>query len=235
MGVRDSGQDRHEVVLTPMRQAIARRMADSKRSIPHFYESAEIEVGALAAALERTNEGRMARDRVTFTAALICALAQSLLAHRALNAVWDGDSLQQVDAVNIGVAVVVDGGLIAPAILHCERLTVREAASQLVDLLDRARAGRVRSAEWTDATFTLSNLGMYGVDAFTAIVVPPQVAILAVGRAIERAVVRDGVVTTRRLITATVSADHRAVDGVAVAKFLDTLARVIAAPDEWVT
>lgn len=230
----DSTPGRHEVVLTPMRQAIARRMTDSKRTIPHFYESAEIEVDGLLDVLARTNEARTGRDRVTFTAALLCALARSLAAHRSLNAVWDGDSLQQVDAVNIGVAVDVDGGLVAPAVLHCEQLTVWEASGQLLDLLDRARAGRVRSAEWTEATFTLSNLGMHGVDAFTAIVVPPQVAILAVGRATQRAVVRDGAVTIRRLMTATVSADHRAVDGVAVAKFLETLARVIAVPDEWI-
>jgi pyruvate dehydrogenase E2 component (dihydrolipoamide acetyltransferase) len=214
-----------------MRRAIAQRMTASKQQAPHFYESADIEMDALLAALAAHNEGRAKDDRVSVTAALVVALAAALRAHPAFNAVWNGDELELLDAVNVGIAVDLPDGLIAPALLGCERLGVDETAVALRDLVTRSRARRLRAVELTDATFTLSNLGMFPIDSFTAIVVPPQVAILATARAAERAVVRDGSVTVRRVMTATLSADHRAVDGAAAARFLADLKSSIEQPD----
>ncbi|MEO5966100.1 MAG: dihydrolipoamide acetyltransferase family protein, partial [Candidatus Limnocylindrales bacterium] len=221
---------RHPVSATPMRAAIARRMVQSKQQVPHFYVTTEIEIDALGAAAERHNAGREKADRVTLTAYLIRALAMALAEHPAFNAAWAGETLERWDAVNIGVAIAVDDGLIAPALLDCASRGVDDLAAGLADLTARTRAGRLRAPEMTDATFTLSNLGMFEVSQFTAIVTPPQVAILATGRGYERAVVRDGQVVVRRIMGATMSADHRALDGAGAARFLGTLKTLLEAP-----
>jgi pyruvate dehydrogenase E2 component (dihydrolipoyllysine-residue acetyltransferase) len=226
-------EGRHPVKATPMRAAIARRMVQSKQQAPHFYVTAEIEVDALSAAAERHNAGREKADRVTLTAYLIRAVALALAEHPELNAVWNGDTLERWDAVNVGVAIAVDDGLIAPALLDCGSRDVDAIAAALADLTTRTRAGRLKAAEMTDATFTLSNLGMFEVSQFTAIVTPPQVAILATGRAYERPVIRDGAVVVRRIMNATISADHRALDGAGAARFLGALKSRIEAPGSW--
>jgi pyruvate dehydrogenase E2 component (dihydrolipoamide acetyltransferase) len=231
----DTTPGRHPVTFTPMRRAIARRMTDSKQQAPHFYESLEIEMDALLAALAAHNDGRPREQRATVTAALVCALTGALRAHPAFNAVWSGDELELVDAINVGIAIDLPGGLIAPALLGCERLDLDGIADALRDLAARARAGRMRPAELSEATFTLSNLGMFPIDGFTAIVVPPQVAILATARAAERAVVRDGAITVRRMMAVTLSADHRAVDGAASARFLADLKASVETPATWLS
>jgi pyruvate dehydrogenase E2 component (dihydrolipoyllysine-residue acetyltransferase) len=216
-----------------MRAAIARRMVQSKQQAPHFYVTAELEMEALSEAADRLNAGREPSERVSVTAFLVRAVALTLREHPAFNAVWNGETLELVDAVNVGVAIALDDGLIAPALLGCDRLGVEEIAAALRDLVARTRAGRLRPAELTDATFTLSNLGRFAVSQFTAIVTPPQVAILATGRTEPRAVVRDGAVVARRRMNATLSADHRAVDGAGAARFLETLKSLVEAPDAW--
>jgi pyruvate dehydrogenase E2 component (dihydrolipoyllysine-residue acetyltransferase) len=216
-----------------MRAAIARRMIQSKQQAPHFYVTAELEMEAVSEAADRLNAGREPSERVSVTAFLVKAVALTLREHPAFNAVWNGDTLELVDAVNVGVAIALDDGLIAPALLGCERLGVEEIATALRDLVARTRAGRLRAPELTEATFTLSNLGMFAVSQFTAIVTPPQVAILATGRTEPRAMVRDGVIVARRTMNATLSADHRAVDGAGAARFLETLKGFVEAPDAW--
>ena len=226
-------EGRTPVKLTPMRAAIARRMVQSKQQAPHFYVSAELEIDALAAAADRLNARRDPGTRTSLTAFLLKALALTLAEHPSFNAVWEGDSLQLVEAINIGVAIALDDGLIAPAILGCEVLGVDELATALADLIARTRAGHLRAPELTEATFTLSNLGMFEVSQFTAIVVPPQVAILATAKAEARPVVRDGAVVARRILTATLSSDHRAVDGAGAARFLGTLKGLVEEPGPW--
>jgi pyruvate dehydrogenase E2 component (dihydrolipoamide acetyltransferase) len=216
-----------------MRAAIARRMVQSKQQAPHFYVSAELEIDALGAAADRLNARRDPGTRTSLTTFLLKAIALTLAEHRSFNAVWEGDSLQLVDAINIGVAIALDDGLIAPAILGCEALNVEELATALADLIARTRAGRLRAPELTEGTFTLSNLGMFEVSQFTAIVVPPQVAILATAKAESRPVVRDGAVVVRRIMTATLSSDHRAVDGAGAARFLGTLKGLVEEPGPW--
>ncbi len=213
-----------------MRAAIARRMVQSKQQAPHFYVSTELDMEALFDAVDRHNDGAESAQRLTLTAPLIRAVALALAEHPSFNAVWEGDTLQLVDEINVGVAIALDDGLIAPALLGCDRLSATEIAANLRDLVERTRAGKLRPREMTEATFTLSNLGMFQVSAFTAIVTPPQVAILATGRTEPRAVVRDGAVVARRMMTATLSSDHRAVDGAGAARFLGTVKELLESP-----
>ena len=152
------------VEFTRMRSAIARRMVKSKQEAPHFYVATEVEVDAAVA-----ETGRLAAEsgqRVTLTSLLVRASAAALREHPELNAVWSEEGLVRMNAINVGVAIALDDGLIAPALLGCERLGVEEIAAALRDLVARTRAGRLRPAELTDATFTLSNLGMFAVSQF---------------------------------------------------------------------
>jgi pyruvate dehydrogenase E2 component (dihydrolipoamide acetyltransferase) len=229
----DADVGRHAVRQSPMRRAIARRMAESKGPVPHFYLSTEIEMDALMDAADRANEGRPREERITVTAFLLRAVAMTLAEHPAFNAVWDGEVVERWDAINIGVAIALDDGLIAPALLDCRDRTIPDLATGLGDLVARTRAGKLRAPEIGEATFTLSNLGMFDVSAFTAIITPPQVAILATARTMERPVVRDGEVVIRRIMTATLSSDHRVVDGVGAAGFLGTLKGLVEAPGDW--
>jgi len=221
------------VSQSPMRRAIARRMTESKQRVPHFYLATEIEMDALFAAADQANQDRAREDRVTVTAFLLRAVALTLAEHGAFNAVWNGEVVERVDAINIGVAIALDDGLIAPALLDCADRDVADLAAGLADLVARTRAGKLRAAEIGEGTFTLSNLGMFEVTAFTAIITPPQVAILATARTMERPVVRDREIVVRRVMTATLSSDHRVVDGVGAAGFLGTLKGLIEAPGDW--
>ena len=196
-----------------MRAAISRRMVESKTKAPHFYVSTDIEMEAVIAANNAINAERVGDDRVTITAWIVRGLAQSLAAAPALNAVWSGETLERVDAINIGIAIAIPDGLIAPALLDCANKDLATISAELRDLVARTKENKLRPAEFSDATFTLSNLGAFPVTQFTAIVTPPQVAILATGKSEARAVVRNGTVVARQMLTATLSADHRAVDG----------------------
>jgi pyruvate dehydrogenase E2 component (dihydrolipoamide acetyltransferase) len=205
-------------------------MVDSKREVPHFYVSTEIEMDAavrhvegLSAAAEGT--------RVTITALLVRACAVAVQEHPRLNAVWGTDGLELCTEINIGVAIELDDALVAPALLGCETLGVLDVAAALQDLVERARHGKMRGQELTGGTITLSNLGMFEVSQFTAIVTPPQVAILGAGKISRVPRFADGDVVACRLMTVTVSADHRAVDGADVARFLGTLKARIESPD----
>jgi len=226
-----SVEGRHAVTQSPMRRAIARRMADSKRDTPHFYVQTDVEMDGLLDLLDRLNADRAREARLTVTAFLIRAVAKTLAEHPHFNAVWNAGTLEEVDAINIGVAIALDDGLIAPALLDCRGRSVEDLATGLADLVARTRAGKLRAPEINDATFTLSNLGMFQVTAFTAIVTPPQVAILATARTDARAVVREGEIVVRRMLTATLSSDHRVVDGAGAARFLGTLKSLLEAPE----
>lgn len=225
---------RHVVRQGPMRRAIARRMTESKQRVPHFYLSTEIEMDDLLASAAAINDGRASGARVTVTAFLIRAIALTLAEHPVFNSAWAGESIERWDAINIGVAIALDDGLIAPALLDCRNRSIADLADGLRDLVARTKAGKLRVPEMNDGTFTLSNLGMFDVTAFSAIVTPPQVAILATAKTQDRAVVHDGQVVVRKVMTATLSSDHRVVDGVAAAGFLSTLKGLVEGPDRWV-
>ena len=201
-------QGRTPVTFDKMRQAIARRMVQSKQSAPHFYISRDLEMDAAMDALAAFNAGRSREERATVTALLLKAVASTLTTYPAFNAVWNGETLERVDAINLGVAIDLgDAGLIAPALLDCASKSVDQLGAELRDLVARAKIGRLRAPEVAEGTFTLSNLGGLGVTSFTAIITPPQVAILATGATEPRAVVRDGQVVIRRIMSATLSLD----------------------------
>lgn len=227
-------QGRTPVTFDRMRQAIARRMVQSKQSAPHFYVSRDLEMDAAMEALAAANEGRPREERATVTALLLKAVASTLTAYPAFNAVWNGETLERVDAVNLGVAIDLgDAGLIAPALLDCATKSVDQLGAELRDLVARAKTGKLRAPEIAEGTFTLSNLGGLGVTSFTAIITPPQVAILATGATEARAVVRDGEVVVRRMMSATLSSDHRAVDGAGAARLLNDLQERLSTAADW--
>jgi len=215
---------------TKMRAAIARRMTLSKREAPHFYVSADVALDDVIRRLDAANADRVPNERVTITAVLIRAVADALTRHPLLNAHWSDDGHEVFDEINVGVAVAVDDGLIAPALLDCAPLGIPEISRRLADLAGRARAGKLRVAEMNKPTFTLSNMGKFDVTGFTAILNPPQVGILATGTAAPRAVVVDGEVVVRTVMAMTLSADHRAVDGAYAAGFVGTVRQRLEDP-----
>jgi pyruvate dehydrogenase E2 component (dihydrolipoamide acetyltransferase) len=210
----------HLVNPSRMRRAIAQQMTASKQNVPHFYVSTDIGMDPVLTALRAIRRPESGTPRVSVTACLVRVLAQTLVEHPAFNAVWTPDGLMLVESVHIGVAVALEDGLLAPALLDCDRLDLLQTAAALEDLVTRTRAGRLRAAELSSPTFTLSNLGMFDVSSFTAIVTPPQVGILATARALQRPVVVGDAIVVRTVMTATLSADHRAVDGAQAARFL---------------
>jgi pyruvate dehydrogenase E2 component (dihydrolipoamide acetyltransferase) len=213
------------VEQTRMRAGIARRMTESKQQVPHFYVQAEVAVDVLRDRLAALNQDG-AGPRATMTTALVLACAAALREHPKFNSVWTSDGLLEADEINVGIAIALDDGLVAPALLGADALGIRGAAAALHDLAERAKTQRLRPAEISGATFTLSNLGMFEVSAFTAIVTPPQVAILATARPVERWTAAGSI----GVLTATLSADHRAVDGVDAARFLETFKHAMEDP-----
>jgi pyruvate dehydrogenase E2 component (dihydrolipoamide acetyltransferase) len=212
-----------------MRAGIARLMVESKQQAPHFYVQTEVVVDGIR---ERLAAWRNDEDaaRPTMTAALVRACVAALAAHPRLNSVWTPDGLLEADEINVGIAIALEEGLVAPALLGADSLDLAATAAALRDLAERARSLRLRPAEISAATFTVSNLGMFDVTAFTAIITPPQVAILAAAKPVERWSFADGEAVLNTVMTATLSADHRALDGADAARFLATFKRAMEDP-----
>jgi pyruvate dehydrogenase E2 component (dihydrolipoamide acetyltransferase) len=208
-------------------QAMARRTAESWASVPHFSLEREVDAGRLeswrARAL-RTTEG------VTVTDLLVRLAGACLPRHPLVNGRWDGSRLVTNDEVHVGIAVAVEDGLLVPVVRNADRLSLAQVAERRAELVGRAREGRLRPEDLRDATFTISNLGMYAVDAFSAIVDRPQAAILAVGRIRDGLVPVNGVVQVGRRLRLTLSCDHRAVDGARAAAFLTELGDLVEEP-----
>jgi pyruvate dehydrogenase E2 component (dihydrolipoamide acetyltransferase) len=217
------------LTVSPMRAAIARRMQASKQEIPHFYLSAEIRMDAALDEVESLN-GAGDAPRVSLSALLVRACALTLREHPSFNAVWTPNGLALAEQVNVSVAVALDGGLVAPAVLDADRLDVRRIDEALSDLVVRARHGKLRGAEITEGTFTVSNLGMFDISSFTAIVTPPQVAVLATGKIQKRPLWNGEAFVPASIMNATLSSDHRTVDGADAARFLATLHELLLEP-----
>ena len=218
---------------------LGRRMAErtiqSWTTVPHFFVTREIEATALnecrakmAAEIERTHS-----IRITHTDLLVALTSRVLLKHPRLNSSWAADGIRLHDHVNMGVAIAVNDGVVAAVIPNAHTATLAELATHRRDVAERARAGKLRPADISDATFTISNLGMYHVDQFTAIITPPQAAILAVGSIADRVVGVEGKPTVRAMMTLTLSSDHRVVDGARAAMFLNDLADALREPQKW--
>lgn len=216
--------------LTAMRKAIARRLVESKQTVPHFYLSVELVMDDLLAA--RAELKKQAID-VSVNDCLIKACALALQDVPAANVQYHGDVLHQFHASDVAFAVATDGGLITPIIRAADTMSLPELARLTRDLAERGRAGKLATEEFQGGTLTLSNLGMFGVDAFSAVINPPQAAILAVGRTVERIVARDGKPAMAKLMNATLSCDHRVIDGALGARWLGALRKRIEAPQTW--
>lgn len=216
--------------LPPMRQAIARLVTASKQQIPHFYVTAAIEMDEAVERRREINRDLPAGVKVSLNDMLVKAAAMALVRVPQLNAWYQEGRVLLHQRVNIGIAVATEQGLIVPIICDCQEKSLVEIARRAAELVARVRRGRLSEREYCGGTFTISNLGMYQVESFTAIVHPPQVAILAVGRVEEEPVVREGQVQPGRVMRATLSCDHRAVDGVDAAHFLAELKKVLEAP-----
>jgi pyruvate dehydrogenase E2 component (dihydrolipoamide acetyltransferase) len=218
--------------LSQVARLMAERTTQSWTTAPHFFVSREIDAGALLAAREKLGPAieKERGVRLSHTDLLVAAVAHALEKHPLVNASWTGDGVRLHPEINVGIAMAVDDGVVVAAIPGTNSKNLGEIATMRRDLTDRARGGKLRPADITGATFTISNLGMYKVDAFTAIIVAPQAAILAVGAITDRVVPVDGKPGIRPMMTLTLSCDHRVFDGARAALFLNDLAAAIVEP-----
>jgi pyruvate dehydrogenase E2 component (dihydrolipoamide acetyltransferase) len=225
-----SGQ-KEVVPLTKMRSAIAAQLLKSKQSIPHFYETIDIDVEDVSKLRERLNKSlESEKIRISIGDIIAKAVAGALGRHPNLNATFNGTELTRYGDVNLGLAVALPEGLIVPVLRGVNLMGLKEIRQRSAELVDRARGGKLKQEDRTGATFTVSNLGTYGIREFSAIVNPPEVGILAVAAAEKRAVVRHDQIVARSILTVTLSADHRVVDGAAAAEFLRSLKQLLEEP-----
>lgn len=221
--------------LTAVGRLMAERTTQSWTTVPHFFLVREVDAGALRqtreklAACASINSG----VKITHTDLLTALVARVLLQHPRLNATWTPGGIQLHPEVNIAIAIAVNDGVIAAVIPDAHVASIAEIATQRRDLAERAKSGKSRPQDFADATFTISNLGMFQIDSFTAIIPPPQAAILAVGAISDRVIAIDGQPAVRSMITLTLSCDHRVVDGARGAQFLNELALAIAEPQKY--
>jgi pyruvate dehydrogenase E2 component (dihydrolipoamide acetyltransferase) len=210
-------------------KTMADRMQQSWRDVPHFFLERDLDATRLNSWRE-TIRRRPGYEKVTHTDLLIVICAAALGYHPRVNASWRDGTVQSSDAINVGIAVATEDALIVPVVHGADRLELKAVAETRRDLVARARDRKLHPADVSGGTFTISNLGMFGVDAFHAIVNTPQAAILAVGRILDRVVAVDGEPAVRPMLTVSLSFDHRAVDGAEGARFLDTLAALVEEP-----
>jgi pyruvate dehydrogenase E2 component (dihydrolipoamide acetyltransferase) len=219
-----------EQELNMMRKTIARRMTLSKTTAPHFYLTTEIDMARAISLRQSLNELAVDDARISFNDMIVKAVANALRQFPRLNVSYADDKLRQHQRVHISMAVAIDEGLITPVIRDCDRKSLGEIARESKELTERARARRLKPEEYTGGTFSISNLGMYDVEDFGAIINPPEAGILAVGAIKERAVVADGQLGVGQRVKLTLSCDHRAVDGATAAQFLQIVKRLLEHP-----
>jgi pyruvate dehydrogenase E2 component (dihydrolipoamide acetyltransferase) len=216
-----------------MRETIAAAMARSKREIPHYYLSATIDMGRAMTWLKEENLKRPVTDRLLYGVLLIKAVALALRQVPELNALWKEGAAVQSPDIHVGVAVSLrQGGLVAPAIHHTDKQTLGELMMRFQDVVKRARAGTLRSSEFSDPTITVTSLGEQGVETVFGVIYPPQVALVGFGKVVERPWVADGQVVSRPVLTASLSADHRVTDGHRGGVFLSAVDRLLQEPGE---
>ena len=224
----EAGVERVE--LSRMRQAVARVTSDSKRDAPHFYIAAEVDMTKAMTLRRDINDELPAENRVSVNDLIVKASALAIGKHPKFNSFFRDDHLQMNPSVNVGIAIALESGLIVPGIPGCESLSLAQIAAGSTDLIDRANNGTLRAEEYTGTTYSVSNLGMFDVDSFTAIIFPPHAAILAVGSVKEQPVVRDGQIAIAQIMKATLSVDHRVADGAEAAQFLMEIKRLLENP-----
>jgi len=217
-----------DVAMTPMRQIIGKRLLEAKTTIPHFYVSESVDAGALVALREQVN--LLDGFKVTVNDLIVRASALALRAHPKLNATFQNNSIRYYDSADISVAVAIPDGLITPIVTKAHTKNLKQIGDEVRALAKKAVDGKLQPAEFQGGSFTISNLGMFGIAEFVAIINPPQVAILAVAGIKDEPVVKNGAVVPGKVMRLTLSADHRAVDGADAAAFMKTLRELLEAP-----
>jgi pyruvate dehydrogenase E2 component (dihydrolipoamide acetyltransferase) len=230
----DSTLNKSVEMPTTLGRIMAERTTQSWTTVPHFFLTRDVDATGLKQYRDRINDQIESTNsvRVTHTDLLVGLVSRVLLKHPRMNASWSAGGIRLHDHVNMGVAIAVDDGVVAAVIHNAQSASLAEIATQRRDIAERARAGRLRPADIADATFTISNLGMYQVDRFCAIITPPQAAILAVGRIADRVVAVEGEPVVRPIISMTISCDHRVADGARAAMFLSDLAEALRKPSK---
>jgi pyruvate dehydrogenase E2 component (dihydrolipoamide acetyltransferase) len=215
--------------LSAVARLMAERTTQSWTQVPHFFLVRDVDAGAL---LEL--RAKLGVAIVTHTDLLVALTAKVLKKHPKVNASWDNGNIRLNPGINVTIAMAVQDGVVGAVISNTDKMAVTEIAAQRKELTERARSGRLKPADVTGGTFTITNLGMYNVDAFNAIIAPPQAAILAVGRISDRVVALNGQPAVRPMMTLTLSGDHRVIDGAQAAAFLNDLAEAIRVPAQWI-
>jgi pyruvate dehydrogenase E2 component (dihydrolipoamide acetyltransferase) len=219
-----------DVPLTQIRKTIAKRLATSLGPIPHFFLTTEVDMERAAEARDALNRQLGDRGKVSFNDVIVKATALALTKHRACNAWFQDDHIRYWNEVHIGMAVAVEDGLITPVIRNADLKPLLEIGGEARDLAEKARNRRLQPSEYTGSTFSVSNLGMFEIDQFTAVISPPEAGIIAVGSIAPKPVVWDGQVVPRRRMRITMSCDHRVIDGATGAAFLKTLKQMLENP-----
>ena len=219
-----------DVPLTQIRKTIAKRLATSLGPIPHFFLTTEVDMERAAEAREALNRELGDRGKVSFNDVIVKATALALTKHRTCNAWFQDDHIRYWNEVHIGMAVAVEDGLITPVIRDADRKPLLEIGREARELAEKARSRRLQLSEYTGSTFSVSNLGMFEIDQFTAVINPPEAGIIAVGSITPKPVVWDGQVVPRRRMRITMSCDHRVIDGATGAGFLKTLKEMLENP-----
>jgi len=225
-----SGAPYEDVPLTQIRKTIAKRLATSLGPVPHFFLTTEVDMERASEAREALNKQLGDQGKVSFNDIIIKATAHALTKHPACNAWFQDDHIRYWHEVHIGMAVAVEDGLITPVIRNAELKALAEIGREAKELAERARNRRLQPNEYTGATFSVSNLGMFDIDQFTAVINPPEAGIIAVGSIVEKPVVVEGQLTARRRMRITMSCDHRVIDGATGAAFLRTLKQMLQNP-----
>lgn len=222
-----TGEDK-EVAVSQMRKVIARRLSESKFSAPHFYVTVEIDMSQAIATRKQLNT--TAPPKISFNDLVLKATAMALRHHPAVNSSWLGDKIRTNGNINIGVAVAVPDGLLVPVVNNADQKSLAQINGEVKELAGKAREKKLQPNEMQGNTFTISNLGMFDVDEFTAIINPPDACILAVGSIVEKPIVKDGSIQIGNIMKVTLSSDHRVVDGATAAQFLQTLREFLENP-----
>ena len=218
------------VELSRMRQAIARVTSDSKRDAPHFYVAIDVDMTKAMSFRRDLNDELDAENRVSVNDLIVKASAIAIGRHPKFNSFFRDDHLQMNAAINVGIAIALESGLIVPGVNGCESKSLVEIAAASRDLVSRANSGTLRNDEYSGTTFSVSNLGAFDIESFTAIIFPPHAAILAVGTVKEQPVVRDGELAIAQIMKATLSTDHRVADGAEAAQFLVEIKKLLQNP-----
>lgn len=223
-----SGRASEDIPVSQMRKTIAKRLAESKFTAPHFYLTIELNMDKAIEARKQLNE--VSPVRLSFNDLVVKAAAAALRQHPAVNSSWLGDKIRRNGDINIGVAVAVEDGLLVPVINHADMKSLAQINVEVKDLAEKAKMKKLQLPEMQGNTFTISNLGMFGIEEFTAIINPPDACILAVGGIIEKPIIKDGTVVPGNMMKVTLSCDHRVVDGATGAKFLQTFKSILEEP-----